>query len=193
MKTKVFHYTVVQTLPISELNQFADHRRLSVFHQKGCKCIRCGLEATQIILGEKKGQLHWDLYDDNMFPLTVDHIIPRSRGGSDEMYNLQPMCADCNRKKGNSMPHDVYYEWKIYQSLGHFCKWPRVKTVHLDGCIKTRPVIGQEVFRKSGKKLRSVGIVNKFITNPWTNEEGFMVEGNDVSIYSCTNAYIQQQ
>ena len=32
---------------------------------------------------------------------TVDHIIPLSRNGTNIQDNLQPMCWDCNRKKGN--------------------------------------------------------------------------------------------
>jgi len=33
-------------------------------------------------------------------PLQVEHIVPRSRGGSDRVSNLTLACADCNRKKG---------------------------------------------------------------------------------------------
>ena len=32
--------------------------------------------------------------------LTVDHIKPVSKGGSDEPYNLQILCRVCNSKKG---------------------------------------------------------------------------------------------
>lgn len=33
--------------------------------------------------------------------LTVDHVIPVSRGGQTEMDNLQTLCGDCNSRKGS--------------------------------------------------------------------------------------------
>lgn len=33
----------------------------------------------------------------------IDHIVPQSCGGSDNVENLQCMCRNCNRSKGNGM------------------------------------------------------------------------------------------
>lgn len=40
-------------------------------------------------------------------PLTVDHIIPRSRGGPDQWDNLVSACVRCNNKKGNRTPEEA--------------------------------------------------------------------------------------
>src|SRR5579885_2071731 len=35
--------------------------------------------------------------------LTVDHVVPRSKGGSSNWENIVASCAPCNRRKGNTM------------------------------------------------------------------------------------------
>lgn len=35
--------------------------------------------------------------------LTLDHIVPKSRGGTNNLGNLQPLCAACNYNKANNM------------------------------------------------------------------------------------------
>jgi 5-methylcytosine-specific restriction endonuclease McrA len=39
--------------------------------------------------------------------LTVDHVIPRSRGGASVWENIVTSCAPCNRKKGNRLPREA--------------------------------------------------------------------------------------
>lgn len=35
--------------------------------------------------------------------VTIDHVIPRSRGGSGRMENLVPCCRPCNVSKGRAL------------------------------------------------------------------------------------------
>ena len=40
--------------------------------------------------------------------LTVDHVIPRSRGGKSVWENIVAACANCNRRKGNRLPREIH-------------------------------------------------------------------------------------
>ncbi len=33
--------------------------------------------------------------------IEIDHIIPKRKGGTDDLWNLQCMCRRCNRSKGS--------------------------------------------------------------------------------------------
>ncbi|MCA9842596.1 MAG: HNH endonuclease [Cyanobacteria bacterium HKST-UBA03] len=39
--------------------------------------------------------------------LTIDHVLPRSRGGRDEWENCVVACHHCNTKKGNRTPEEA--------------------------------------------------------------------------------------
>ena len=56
--------------------------RYQVLKAAGGKCELCGVSAKEAVLH-------------------VDHIQPRSRGGSNEMSNLQCLCEQCNLGKSN--------------------------------------------------------------------------------------------
>ena len=45
--------------------------------------------------------------------LTLDHITPRSKSGSDRLTNVLCACNDCNKSKS----HEVWYDWYRKQSF----------------------------------------------------------------------------
>ncbi|UCD33811.1 MAG: HNH endonuclease [Desulfobacterales bacterium] len=49
--------------------------------------------------------------------LTIDHIIPKSRGGKTTFENCVSSCKPCNNRKGNKTPTEVrmYLKVKAYQ------------------------------------------------------------------------------
>jgi 5-methylcytosine-specific restriction endonuclease McrA len=40
-------------------------------------------------------------------PITVDHVMPRNRGGEDTWENLVCACVWCNNRKGNRTPEEA--------------------------------------------------------------------------------------
>lgn len=51
--------------------------------------------------GEKENEMKWN-------KLTVDHINSLSKGGTNTIENIQPLCLSCNCKKNNK--HNTKYE-----------------------------------------------------------------------------------
>ena len=84
-------------------------QRYQTFFTKGCKCVVCGIEgkyfAKERHLQDKTYHLNLYAVDDNgdEILMTKDHIIPRSKGGIDDISNYQTMCKLCNEAKGNKL------------------------------------------------------------------------------------------
>ncbi len=64
----------------SKRRKFSYNERVSVFDRDGSKCLCCGESAFS--------------------ELTIDHIIPLSKGGTNDFDNLQTLCDKCNFEKG---------------------------------------------------------------------------------------------
>lgn len=41
--------------------------------------------------------------------ITIDHLIPKSKGGSDHFNNLAICCISCNEKKADKTFEEFYY------------------------------------------------------------------------------------
>jgi 5-methylcytosine-specific restriction endonuclease McrA len=60
--------------------------RRALFARDGWRCVYCGTANGR---------------------LTLDHVVPRSRGGDSVWENVVTSCAPCNLRKGNRLPHEV--------------------------------------------------------------------------------------
>lgn len=115
--------------------------RLKTFKEKGLICINCGVEAT---ICSRDGRYcaktntfkyqHNNFYgfynNAEVFLLTADHIISKSKGGEDSLNNTQPMCSGCNwSKKSSSSPFKVITNLESH--IGKKCHVELWKT----GCV----------------------------------------------------------
>jgi 5-methylcytosine-specific restriction endonuclease McrA len=71
--------------------------RTGVMRRDGYRCIYCGVTA-----GESRG--HRVLAKEQF---TIDHLIPRSRGGQNSWGNTACACPSCNQRKGDRTPHEA--------------------------------------------------------------------------------------
>lgn len=87
----------------------ANSLRYQVFFTKGMTCPICGATGAFFAKEKHPNDVSWhlNLYaldeDGNELLMTKDHIFPKSKGGTDDLSNLQPMCARCNYNKGDSI------------------------------------------------------------------------------------------
>jgi len=70
------------------------------FKSKGRTCISCGDKARLLVRSKSLG---WRVYNkDTTKFFTVDHTIPKCKGGQDTTDNLEIMCNQCNTRKGHA-------------------------------------------------------------------------------------------
>jgi 5-methylcytosine-specific restriction endonuclease McrA len=74
------------------VNSRSKRKRLYIYERDNYTCKLCGRKLT---------------YE----TATLDHVIPRSKGGSGAINNLVTACAPCNREKDDKMMRDYGYEW----------------------------------------------------------------------------------
>ena len=82
--------------------------RYMTFYQKGTTCVCCGRKGAYFKLdkGDKPkdpNRRHFNLYAEDGILMTKDHIKPRSKGGRDNIKNMQTMCVICNKEKADKI------------------------------------------------------------------------------------------
>ena len=68
-------------------------------------CVACNFGIISI-RRERDGYGRWRVWETekNSNFLTIDHIVPISRGGTNHQFNLMVLCERCNGSKGNQDP-----------------------------------------------------------------------------------------
>jgi 5-methylcytosine-specific restriction endonuclease McrA len=61
--------------------------------------------------------------------LTIDHVIPLSRGGKSSFENCVTACKDCNSKKGNKLPSEAKMYMKKKPIAPTISEFTRIKAV----------------------------------------------------------------
>ena len=176
-----FKYELIETYPLSDLEKYKDHRRLQVFYLKGVICPVCNIKADILTKSvDRKGAIHIDVCTKELYPFTIDHIIPKSKGGTDHIDNLRPMCCLCNWEKGNGdlTPSESKNKFGIRK------KYP--KNYNPDGDNKESEIkVGDTVYKKITGKL--LGVVTEILPNPYhpTNALSCKIEGKfDTSLFT---------
>ncbi|MBI5160923.1 MAG: HNH endonuclease [Micrococcales bacterium] len=74
--------------------------RRGVLRRDGQRCGYCGASAS-----------------------TIDHVLPRSRGGADSWENLVACCLRCNNTKGDRTPQEMGWSMRILPRAPHGTAW----------------------------------------------------------------------
>lgn len=71
--------------------------RRQVFREEGYRCAECGLQGYERRF--PRGGYGYYTGTPGVF-LSIDHIHPKSKGGTSERANLRVLCTPCNTIKG---------------------------------------------------------------------------------------------
>jgi hypothetical protein len=59
--------------------------------------------------------------------MTVDHVVPKSRGGESTWENLVCACMRCNNRKNNRTPHEANMALKKKPRQPKYIPWIQIK------------------------------------------------------------------
>lgn len=79
---------LVEYIDIHKRRRDSGRQRFRILARDKMRCQYCGVKSTA-------------------FELTLDHIMPRSRGGRSEPENLCAACQPCNSRKGDRTPDEA--------------------------------------------------------------------------------------
>lgn len=97
-----------------------------MLNRDGFRCLCCG-----------------DINPEN---LTIDHVVPKSVGGTDNLYNLQTLCKVCNSNKGAEI-----IQYSDYKTTTKYVR--QYKKVHQYKCTSQYKGRNKAKCKYCGKRL----------------------------------------
>lgn len=91
------------------------------------------------ILSRDRYTCQYCLSEDSPSKLTLDHIVPRSRGGANAWENLVACCFSCNNRKGDRTPDEAGMPLRRY---------PRPFSVHTSRHLLRDSAMDNELWQK---------------------------------------------
>lgn len=124
---------------------FSREKKEKILHKSKGVCAHCGKEL-------------------DLETMTVDHVIPLSKGGTNELKNLVALCEDCNRGKCNYVvdPEDYfkYLNWIYLKDLNKYFKeyseqieWVSKRQTFSEDMQFVSTISGMGVYNHRGKCL----------------------------------------
>lgn len=134
--------------------------------------------------------------------MTMDHVIPISRGGTNDLKNLVALCYDCNQLKGNLLYRpESYYISSVNDSMYFECQtmfheW--FDTIYKDFQLELYPLISPKFLtlfspiqtNHQQKKLivsRQLMLEYRFIGKDWEEEASAITGINIKELRADTN------
>jgi|GEM_PF-5790880 len=99
------YFSIIDPSKLNETNY--------IIHLKGYKCKCCNNRATHFIDILGQGIKPFFYFNNKINILTLDHIFPKSKGGSDNIKNLEILYYNCNNIKGNKVKKSLKYYYDL--------------------------------------------------------------------------------
>ena len=82
---------------------------------------------------------------------TIDHIVPKFKGGHNVKSNMCCCCSSCNRQKGSTFLEDWYtpeFEFYCKKRFGKIKNWMEQKpsSIKLLSAVKAQPYIANDFY-----------------------------------------------
>lgn len=151
--------------------------RSHIMERDNATCVYCGRLEGQIAPHEvaTDGYMH------------IDHVIPATRGGSDEPSNLVCACAVCNRFKSNRTPDECGLPWpKDETGMKRGCNAKPVTTAlpREDKNKEQLPPIPPEGGEPSEQKRKAAVSLRSFLADCRSTDTTPIPDGHPVFAYA---------